>query len=154
MKESAIERGLTRLIEEEIRRMHACLPTERKSLKQLLLEETPFVVTSNKSKIYFKKEDLQRLAEKIPKEFHDKIKLPFIILRRMDLGKSIYAVSGSKLEEFAIKHILGLTDLPFEKYELENEKLYLYKPYVSELVRLLRSLIVIGFSPIPKEFSS
>jgi hypothetical protein len=72
----------------------------------------------------------------------------------MDLGKSIYAVSGSKLEEFAIKHILGLTDLPFEKYELENEKLYLYKPYVSELVRLLRSLIVIGFSPIPKEFSS
>ncbi|MEM2896385.1 MAG: DUF61 family protein [Candidatus Bathyarchaeia archaeon] len=146
MKEGAIERSLKRLIEEEIRKIYRGLPSEKKTLEQLLLEETPFVNASDGSKIFLKKQDLNALAEKIPKEFHDKIKLPFIVLRRMDLGKSIYTVSGSKLEEFAIKRILGLTDLPFEKYEFENEKLYLYKPHVSELVRQLRSLIAIGFS--------
>jgi len=152
MRESFIEKSLKHLIKEEIKKLHSCLPAEKKTLKQLLLEETPSVKASNGSRISFKKEDLQMLAKMIPKEFHEKIKLPFLIIRRIDLGKSIYVVSGSKLEEFTVKRILGLTDLPFEKYMLENEKLYLYKPYVSELVKQLRSLIVIGFSPLPKEF--
>jgi uncharacterized protein (UPF0216 family) len=99
-----------------------------------------------------KKRDLQRLAEVVPPSLHEKIRRPIIVQRRFGLGSSIYTVSGSALEEFTVKRLLGLTDGDFDHYEAEG-RFYIYRPHLAELVRMIHSLIVIGFG-IPEGLAS
>jgi len=153
VSQDRLERVFDTVLKEEIRKLNTHLPRERKTLEKLLIEDDPHVEAIDGSRIPFKKEELVELARIVPKEFHKKIRLPFLILRRMDLGKSIYVVSGSKLDEFTVKKMLELTTLPFEQFEKDEEVPYLYKPYVSQLVREFHSLIVIGFG-VPEELGS
>ena len=141
------------VLKEEIRKLNTHLPRNRKTLEQLLADDEPHVEAIDGSQIPFKKRELAELSKIVPKEFHKKIHLPLLILRRMDLGKSIYVVSGSKIEEFTVKKMLELTTLPFQEFERDKEILYLYRPYVSQLVREFHSLVVIGFG-LPEELGS
>jgi len=88
----------------------------------------------------------------VPKERHDQVKLPIIILRRMELGKSIYTVAGSLIEEFTVKKILGTTDANFTHMYRPESPFFLYRPQVVELLRKFHTLFVIGFG-VPKEIS-
>jgi len=153
MPQDVLERAFDAVLKEEIRKLNTHLPRNRKTLEQLLTEDEPHVEAMDGSQIPFKKKELAELSRIVPKKFHKNIHLPFLILRRMDLGKSIYAVSGSKIEEFTIKKMLELTTLPFEEFEKDKEVLYLYKPYVSQLTRGFHSLVVIGFG-VPEELRS
>ena len=99
-----------------------------------------------------KKDEIEQLARIVPPEYHDAVKLPLIILRRMELGKSVYTVSGDKVEEFTVKKILGRTAEDYKAMYLEDTTFFLYRPDVSELVRRFHSLVVIAFG-IPKELS-
>jgi hypothetical protein len=153
MPQDVLERAFDAVLKEEIRKLNTHLPRNRKTLEKLLIEDEPHVEAIDGSRIPFKKKELAELARIVPKKFHKNIHLPFLILRRMDLGKSIYAVSGSKIEEFTIKKMLELTTLPFEEFEKDKEVLYLYKPYVSQLIRGFHSLVVIGFG-VPEELRS
>jgi len=153
MPQDMLERAFDAVLKEEIRRLNTHLPRNRKTLEQLLAEDNPNVEAMDGSQILFKKEELAKLAKIVPRKFQKKIHLPFLILRRMDLGKSVYAVSGSKIEEFTIKKMLELTTLPFEEYDKDKEILYLYRPYVSQLIRGFHSLVVIGFG-VPEELRS
>jgi hypothetical protein len=51
---------------------------------------------------------------------------------------------GNKLEEFTLKNALELTDHDFNEYE-EEDTFHIFKPYLSELIRMFHTLIVIGF---------
>jgi len=153
MPQDMLERAFDAVLKEEIRKLNTHLPRNRKTLEQLLAEDEPHVEAIDGSQIPFKKKELAEVAKIVPEKFHKKIHLPFLILRRMDLGKSVYAVSGSKIEEFAIKKMLELTTLPFEEFEKDKEILYLYRPYVSQLIRGFHSLVVIGFG-VPEELRS
>jgi len=153
MSQDRLERAFHAVLKEEIRKLNDHLPRDRKTLEQLLAEDEPHVEATDGSEIPFKKKELAELAKIVPKEFHKKIRLPFLIFRRRDLGRSVYVVSGSKIEEFTIKKILELTALPFEEFEKDKEILYLYKPYVSQLVMGFHSLVVIGFG-VPEELRS
>jgi len=153
MPQDMLERAFDAVLKEEIRKLNTHLPRNRKTLEQLLTEDDPHVEAIDGSLIPFEKKELAELARIVPEKFRKKIHLPFLILRRMDLGKSIYAVSGSKIEEFTIKKMLELTTLPFEEFEKDEEVLYLYRPYVSQLVRGFHSLVVIGFG-VPEELRS
>ena len=153
MSQDGLERAFHTVLKEEIRKLNTHLPRDRKTLEKLLAEDKPRVEAIDGSPIPFKKKELAELARIVPKKLHKKIYLPFLILRRMDLGKSIYVVSGSKIEEFAVKKMLDLTALPFEEFEKDKEPLHLYRPYVSQLVREFHSLVVIGFG-VPEELRS
>ena len=153
MPQDVLERAFDAVLKEEIRKLNTHLPRNRKTLEQSLAEDEPYVEAIDGSQIPFKKKELAELARIVPEKFHKKIHLPFLILRRMDLGKSIYVVSGSKIEEFTIKKMLELTSLPFEEFEKAKETLYLYRPYVSQLIRGFHSLVVIGFG-VPEELRS
>jgi uncharacterized protein (UPF0216 family) len=150
LSRSPLERAVDALLKEEVKKLNIHLPRGRKSLEQLLKEDEPSIEALDGTRIIMRREELERLAEIIPEKFHKKVELPFVIFRRMELGKSTYTVSGSKFQEFIVKRILGLTDLTFNQFEAEKEPLYLYKPQVSELIRKFHSLIVIGFG-IPEE---
>jgi hypothetical protein len=73
-------------------------------------------------------------------------------MRRMDLGRSIYTVSGERVEEFTVKKILGLTNDEYYQMYKNQEPAYLYRPQVAELLRKFHSIFVIAFG-IPKELA-
>jgi len=149
---STLERTFDALLGRELRKLNTHLPKQRRSLKELLTETNATLPTMDGSNIILKKEEIEELARIVPPEYHDSVKLPIIVLRRMELGKSVYTVSGDRLEEFTVKKILGKTNADFHTPYSDHEPLFLYRPDISELVRRFHSLVVIGFG-IPKELS-
>jgi len=144
LAESPLEKCFRSLLREEVKRLNQHLPKRKKSLKELIVEDEPSVEAIDGSLIVMSKDELLRLAGIVPESLHDKIQLPIVVQRRFDLGRSIYTVLGGKLEEFTLKYALGLADGGFKDYEAEG-RFYIYKPYLSELIRMFHSLIVIGF---------
>jgi uncharacterized protein (UPF0216 family) len=145
-----LERAMDAVLGNELRKLNAHLPKQRRSLSELLKEDSPTLKATDGTDIILKKSELEELAKIVPVEYQDRVKLPVIILRRMELGKSIYTVSGERVEEFTVKKILGLTNLDYYQMYLDQETTFLYRSQVTELVRKFHSLIVIGFG-IPKE---
>ena len=149
---STLERTFDALLGRELRKLITHLPKQRRSLKQLLTETDPTLAAMDGSTIVLKKEEIEEFSRIVPHEYHDAVKLPIIVLRRMELGKSIYTVSGGRVEEITVKKILGKTNADYHAIHLEEKPFFLYRPDISELVRRFHTLVVIGFG-IPKELS-
>jgi hypothetical protein len=130
-------------IEMLIKRLNAHIPKNRKTLAQLLDEEEPSVEASDGSKIYFRRQDLEKLAENIPRELYGSLRLPIILVRRIELGKGVYVISGGEAERRVVLSMLGIRGIKGEAY--------LYRPQVSELISKLKSLVTIGFEVPPEE---
>ena len=149
---STLERTFDALLSRELRKLNTHLPKQRRTLKELLAEENQTVPTVDESTILMKKSEIEELAKMVPPAHHGNLKLPFIVLRRMELGRSVYTVSGDRVEEFTVKKILGRTSAGYHTMYSDHDPLFLYRPDVSELVRRFHSLVVIGFG-VPKELS-
>lgn len=149
---SALERTFDAVLGREIQTLNNHLPKQRRTLSELLKTPDPTVETVDGSAILLKTSELVELAKIVPREYHDRLKLPIIVLRRIELGKSIYTVAGEPIEEFTVKKILGITDLNYHHRYLDRESTFLYKPQVIELLRRFHSLVVIGYG-IPRELS-
>lgn len=143
---------LEALIGYEIGRLNNHLPKSRTTLGEVLRGGPRYVQARDGSQILFVKEDVERLSAEIPSKFHDRVKLPFLILRRMDLGKSTYSVAGDEFEERVVAKLLGLEAAELDKPPLEvKSPLYLYKPHISELIRRFHSVVILAFG-LRKEF--
>jgi hypothetical protein len=149
---STLERTFDALLAREIRKLNTHLPKQRRTLKELLSEADPTLPTVDGSTIVLRKDELEQLAQIVPREYHDSLKLPIIVLRRIELGKSVYTVSGDKVEEFTVKRVLGKSAAEYHTMYTEDKPLFLYRPDISELLRRFHSLVVIGFG-LPKELS-
>jgi len=149
---SALGRAYDAVLWHEIRKLNTHLPKRRMTLAQLLKKADPALEAVDGSSILLKSAELHELAKLVPREYQDRIRLPIIILRRMDLGKSIYTVSGEAIEEFTVKKLLGITSLEYHEMYRERGAVYLYRPQVTELLRAFHSLVVIGFG-VPKELA-
>lgn len=145
-----LERAIDAVLGHELRKLNTHLPKQRRSLNELLKENDPTVEATDGTDIILKKSDLEELATIVPAEYQDRVKLPIIVLRRMELGRSIYTISGERVEEFTVRKILGLTNLEYYQMYKDQEATFLYRSQVTELLRKFQSLIVIGFG-IPKE---
>jgi len=149
---STLERTFDALLSRELRKLNTHLPKQRRTLKELITEEDPTIPTIDGSTILMKKSEIAELAKIVPPEQYGNLKLPFIVLRRMELGRSVYTVSDDRVEEFTVKKILGRTSASYNTMYSDHDPLFLYRPDVSELVRRFHSLVVIGFG-IPKELA-
>ena len=149
---STLERTFDALLGRELRNLNAHLPKQRRPLSELLKITNPTIEAVDGSSILLKTSELEALAKVIPLEYHDRLKLPIVILRRIELGKSIYTVSGEKIEDFAVQKILGKTEVGYYQMQNNREPVFLYRPEVSELLRMFHSLFVIAFG-IPRELS-
>jgi uncharacterized protein (UPF0216 family) len=149
---STLETTFDALLSRELRKLNTHLPKQRRSLKELLAEENPTIPTVDGSTILMKKSEIEDLAKIVPPGYQRNLKLPFIVLRRMELGRSVYTISGDRVEEFTVKRILGRTNAGYHTMYSDLDPLFLYRPDVSELVRRFHSLVVIGFG-VPMELS-
>ncbi len=150
---STLERAVDAVLGHELRKLSTHLPKQRRSLSELLNSKDTAIEAVDGSAIVLRTSELEELAKIVPTEYRDRLKLPIIILRRMELGRSVYTVSGERVEEFIVRKVLGLTNDDYNQMYKDQEPVFLYRPQVSELLRKFHSLIVIGFG-IPKELSN
>lgn len=139
-----IDRAFDALMAHELRKLNNHLPKVKRPLSELLEISDPTIEAVDGSQILLKTIDLQELAKIVPNEYWDRVQLPFVIMRRMDMGRSIYTVVGGGLEEFTVNKILGNTNDGFHEMYKHKDRTYLYRPEITELVRKLPSLIVLG----------
>jgi len=130
----------------DIEKMNDHLPTERKSLKELLCEEKPQVQTKKAKAHRFRREHLEIICSFFPEEEWEQVKLPVIILRRTSLGKGIYSVSGGLRELYIIHRISGRTTDDFSKFKFQEHQPYVWKPDTFTAVRKIGSVVVIGYT--------
>ena len=147
-----LERTFDAILGRELRTLNAHLPNHRRTLTELLKISNPTVEAVDGSSILLKTAELEALARQVPPELQDRLKLPIIILRRMELGKSIYTIAGGKTEEYTVQKLLGKTKGDYYQMLSDHTPVFLYRPEVSELLRLFHSLFVIAFG-VPKELS-
>jgi uncharacterized protein (UPF0216 family) len=140
-----MDRALDALMSYELRRLNNHLPKEKRRLSELLELTDPTIEAVDGSLLILKTVDLQELAKIVPKEYWDRVQLPFVIMRRTHLGRSIFTVVGGRFEELTVQKILGNTADVFHELYKHREQTFLYRPEVTELVMKLPSLIVIGF---------
>ena len=135
---------LDKLLEHEIDTLNDHLPRARIRLIDLLKEENPHFVTRCGDKSVFKVEELEWLSKEVPKKLHDSIRLPIVILRRLDLGQGIHSVSGNKTELFMIHRILGYDDLAWENLSKWSSVEHLARPQVQIIRKKLPSTTTLG----------
>lgn len=149
---TALDRAFEALLGREIQKLNTHLPKQRRPLGELLKANDPAIEAVDGSSILLKTSELKELSQLVPHEYHGRLRLPIIVLRRMELGKSIYTVTGERLEEFTVKKILGMTNLDYHQMYINEQPSFLYKSQIIELVRRFHSLVVIGFG-IPRELA-
>jgi uncharacterized protein (UPF0216 family) len=147
-----LERTFDAILAREIRNLNTHLPKQRRTLTDLLKTKDPTIEAMDGSSILLKTSELDALAKEVPTEYHDRLKLPILILRRMELGRSVYTVSGDRIEEFTVQKLLGRVQEDYHQMHSNHEQVFLYRPEVGELLRMYHSLFVIGFG-IPRQLT-
>jgi len=147
-----MERALDAVLTHEIRKLNTHLPKHRRTVSDLMKNTDPTIEAVDGTSILLRTVEIEELSKIVPKEYHDRLKLPIVILRRMELGKSTYTVSGEPIEEFTVRKILGETNADFHQRYMDRETFFLYRPQVVELLRKYHSLFVMGFG-LPRELS-
>ncbi len=133
------------MLREEMRRLNAHLPKNRRTVKDLLREDLPSVPTVDEGKIIMKKSELEEFATALPEEVMDRVRLPLVLLRRTELGAGAFTLMGDPAEEFALSKIAKGYEGSFDDFKRNHREKLFYKPQVSELMRRFHTLLVIGF---------
>jgi len=139
------------IFREEMRRLNAHLPKVRRTLKELLKEDSPSVSTVDGGRVVMKPAELGQLAAALPEELKERVRLPLVLLRRTELGPGTFTLMGDRAEEFALSRIVkGYTGSYDEFVRTQGKPQLFYKPEVSELMRKFHTLLVIGFG-VPEQ---
>lgn len=121
------ERTFRKMVES----LNSHIPEERKTLSSLLSENRPMVRGKDGSIHVFKKKELDKIAEILPKEDYDRLFLPIYIEMNSDYGRGAGRVVG-KINCDIVKRILG------ERYYYEkDDEIILYANDVANLRKML-----------------
>lgn len=142
---------IEKMIERDIDTLNDHLPETRHPLSELIGVDSPQFRTRDGEISVFRKEELEKLAAEVPSKFHDDVRLPIIILRRLDYGTGIYSVAGNKVELFMLHRTLGYVDLEWEYFGVWKPVETLARPQVQLLRRKLPSTTSIGIAMSTKE---
>lgn len=89
---------LMRWMRTEINKINEGIVFERKSLAQLLLEEKPTAKTKAGKDHFFDTATLRNLSEKLPKNLHDKLKMPILFFFDNQVPDSCYLNDAHALQ--------------------------------------------------------
>ena len=135
------------VLRDEMRRLNSHLPTNRRTLEELLADPSPSVESVSGHSIRMKKEQLEELSKSLPENSAKRIRLPIMFLRRRDLGPGAHVVLGDPFEEYATRLLTGGFHGTFEEFKKQHQSVgTFYKPEISLLLRRFHSLVVIGFA--------
>ncbi|WP_287586406.1 DUF61 family protein [Candidatus Borrarchaeum sp.] len=145
---STPKKSIDILFKLDIAKINNHLPRQFKTLDTLLKEDKPSVLTKDGTKFIFNKNELAELKSQLPEEFHSQLRLPFLFIRRTDLGKSIFVLNGGKLENLVARKLIDLIDDPINQYKIFNLDLpkYFYWADLRAFRKKFKTLFTIGFS--------
>jgi len=135
---------IDKMLEHEIDTLNDHLPRSRIYLVDLLKGENPHYITRSGEKSVFKAEELEWFENEVPVKYHKSIRLPIVLLRRLDHGPGIHTVAGNKTELFIIHRILGYDDLEWENFTTWKPVEQLARPQVQILRQKLPSTTSLG----------
>ena len=133
-----------KMLEHDIDTMNDHLPRARIRLSDLLKEQDPHFTTRSGERSFFKIEELEWLSREVPKSIHNSIRLPIVLLRRLDFGPGIHSISGNKMELFMIHRILGYDDLEWENIAKWTPIEQIARPQVQILRKKMPSTTSLG----------
>jgi uncharacterized protein (UPF0216 family) len=141
---------IERMIERDIDTANEHLPRDKIPLSELLESENPHYVTRDGQVSVFRQEELDRLEKEIPSQFHSDIRLPIVVVRRMDLGRGMYTIAGEKQDLFmvqkVVQEVVGQVDLEWGDFHSWKPVEQLVRPEVQVLRRELPSTTCLGFA--------
>lgn len=124
----------------ELRVLNAYLPSEQKSLSDLLGEEYPNVVCNDGSTHLFKKKELEYLAGMLDSDEQETLLLPMLIEVNSGQGEMAIICQGG-VEEKVISKILDMPVTPKQK------RIMIYKPQLALIRKPLKTTTQYLFSP-------
>lgn len=127
-----------RFLRKQIQNLNRHLPKKRASLSKLLDQEKPAVISRDGAIHRFKKRELEYLEEILPKELHDRVRLPIIIRITPQLGRGAAKIS-SEIEKIIIGNIL-------EREDTVEDEMIIYRPEIRMLRRKLPTTTQYAFS--------
>jgi uncharacterized protein (UPF0216 family) len=120
-------------------------------LSELITSKSPCYVTRNGESSSFRKEEIEMLSKEVPLEYQSELRLPIVILRRLDLGPGMFTIAGGKVELFLIQRIVvGQVNLPWGTVKTWKPIDTLARPEVQLLRRKMPSTTCIGFTLAPE----
>lgn len=141
-----MSRFIDKMIENDIDTANDHLPLRKVSLASALLEQKPSYITRSGEHSGFIVEELLRIADEIPAEYHSTFMLPIVILRRMDLGHGIYTIAGSKTELFFIHRAIANSEVRWDSLRSWHPVEKLARPQVQVIRRKMPSTTCLGFT--------
>jgi uncharacterized protein (UPF0216 family) len=139
------------MIEHDIDTLNDHLPELRVPLSDLIGLDSPQFKTRIGEVSVFRVEEIEEISLEVPERFHRDIRLPIVLLRRLDYGPGIYTVAGSKAELFMVHRFIGYVDLEWENFAKWEPVEKLARPQVQTLRRKLPSTTSIGIGMSSKE---
>jgi uncharacterized protein (UPF0216 family) len=146
-----LSKFIDKMIEHDIDTLNDHLPESRVPLSELVGVENPQFRTRIGETSVFRVEEIEELVREVPTKFHEDIRLPIVVLRRLDHGSGIYTVAGSKAELFMVHRFIGYVDLDWQDFVKWKPVEKLARPQVQILRRRLPSTTTIGIGMSSKE---
>jgi uncharacterized protein (UPF0216 family) len=148
-----LSKFIDKMIEHDIDTLNDHLPESRVPLSDLIGVDSPQFRTRIGEVSVFRVEEIEDLKLEVPEKYHELIRLPIVVLRRLDYGSGIYTVAGNKTELFMVHRIIGYVDLEWENFGKWKPVEKLARPQVQILRRKLPSTTSIGIGMSSKEKS-
>jgi uncharacterized protein (UPF0216 family) len=108
------------------------LPKKRKTLKELLLEDKPSIISMDGSTHFFDKKELEKIASIIPEWEHDKLRLPVYLEMSSSMERGAIRISG-RLECGIINSILHEGKTPEKRGMEERDSMTIYYPHLPKI---------------------
>jgi len=146
-----LSKFIDKMIEHDIDTLNDHLPESRVPLRDLIGVDSPHFKTRVGEVSVFHIEEIGKLAREVPSQFHDDVRLPIVVLRRVDYGTGIYTVAGNKVELFMVYRVIGSADIEWVDFAKWKPIERLARPQVQILRRRLPSTTTIGIGISSKE---
>jgi uncharacterized protein (UPF0216 family) len=111
-----------RILQFELARLNAHLPSQRITLKEALASSSPQVVARDGSKHKFERGELEFLSKILPADEWDRLRLPILIAINPKLGRGAAEISG-EVEVKVISQVLGK--------ERRDQEMVIYRPEIA-----------------------
>jgi len=135
-------------LKHEIDSINMHLPKKRVSLESAL-KGYNFYVSRENNKLYIDNKEVELIRSLCPEEKTSSILLPILIVRRRDIGRGTYIISGELIEQYIVLKAIDKISTTWKNWLEEHpssKEVYLYKPDLITLRKKLPTSTVIGFS--------
>ncbi len=134
-------------IKHEIDAANSHLPSRRVTLCAITRADRPQYITREGTPSSFRPDEIAFLLDSVPDALRCEIRLPIIIMRRPDLGRGLYTVTGNRTELFLIHNIVvGNVDLRWDDLPQWTPRHTFSRPEVQVVRRLLPSTTCVGIA--------